>query len=70
MALYYFHLKDGTTLLDSEGCDLPDLAAVRRAAISTTTEVLGGIKPGRRSGRVSRGSFGSPIGQTGPAQPC
>jgi len=46
MALYYFHLKDGATLLDSEGCDLPDLAAVRRAAIATTTEVLGGIKAG------------------------
>lgn len=46
MARYYFHLKDGATLLDSEGCDLPDLAAVRRAAIATTTEVLGGIKAG------------------------
>jgi hypothetical protein len=46
MALYYFHLKDGATVLDSEGCDLPDLAAVRRAAIATTTEVLGGIKAG------------------------
>jgi hypothetical protein len=46
MAIYYFHLKDGATILDSEGCDLPDLAAVRRAAIATTTEVLGGIKAG------------------------
>src|SRR3954464_12444336 len=46
MALYYFHLKDGVTILDSEGCDLPDLAAVRCAAIATTTEVLGGIKAG------------------------
>jgi hypothetical protein len=46
MPLYYFHLKDGATLLDSEGCDLPDLAAVRRAAIATTTDVLGGIKAG------------------------
>jgi hypothetical protein len=43
MALYYFHLNDGTTLLDSEGCDLPDLAAVRSAAIATAEEVLGGI---------------------------
>ena len=48
MALYYFHLKDGATLLDSEGCDLLYLAAVRRAAIATTTEVLGGIKVGPR----------------------
>src|SRR3954471_23930612 len=47
MALYYFHLKDGATILDGEGCDLPDLAGVRRAAIATTTEVLGGIKAGR-----------------------
>jgi hypothetical protein len=46
MALYYFHLKDGATILDGEGCDLPDLAAVRRAAIATTTEVLGGVKAG------------------------
>jgi hypothetical protein len=46
MALYYFHLEDGATLLDSEGCDLPDLAAVRRAAIATTTEILGGLKAG------------------------
>ena len=46
MALYFFHLKDGATLLDGEGCDLPDLAAVRRAAIATATEVLGGIKAG------------------------
>jgi hypothetical protein len=46
MALYYFHLKDGATILDSDGSDLPDLAAVRRAAIATTTDVLGGIKAG------------------------
>jgi hypothetical protein len=46
MALYYFHLKDGATILDSEGSDLPDLAAVRRAAIATTTDVLGGMKGG------------------------
>jgi hypothetical protein len=46
MALYYFHLKDGATILDSEGCELPDLTAVRRAAIATTTDVLGGMKGG------------------------
>ena len=46
MALYYFHLTDGTTILDSEGSDLPDLAAVRRAAIAMTTDVLGGMKAG------------------------
>jgi Domain of unknown function (DUF6894) len=44
MALYYFHLTDGATILDNEGSDLPDLAAVRRAAIATTTDILGGMK--------------------------
>jgi hypothetical protein len=46
MALYYFHLTDGATSLDDQGSDLPDLAAVRRAALATATEVLGGIKAG------------------------
>jgi hypothetical protein len=46
MGLYYFHLKDGITILDSEGTDLPDLAAVRRTALATATEILGGMKEG------------------------
>src|SRR4051795_8482442 len=46
MGLYYFHLKDGITILDSEGTDLPDLNAVRRTALATATEILGGMKTG------------------------
>ena len=47
MGLYYFHLKDGVTILDNEGTDLPDLAEVRRTALSIATEILGGMKAGR-----------------------
>jgi hypothetical protein len=32
MARYYFHLRDGETILDGEGIDLPDLVAERRSA--------------------------------------
>ena len=46
MPLYYFHLKDGQTIFDSRASDLPDLAAVRRMAIATTTEILGGLQAG------------------------
>src|SRR4051794_20123801 len=46
MPLYYFHLKDGQSIFDSHGSDLPDLAAVRRTALATTTEILGGMKAG------------------------
>jgi hypothetical protein len=46
MSLYYFHLKDGQTIFDSQGSDLPDLAAVRRMAIATTMEILGGLRAG------------------------
>jgi uncharacterized protein DUF6894 len=44
--LYYFHLKDGQTILDSHGSDLPDLAAVRHTALATTTEMLGDMQAG------------------------
>jgi hypothetical protein len=46
MPLYYFHVTDGATILDDQGYDLPDLTAVRRAALATSVEVLGGIKAG------------------------
>jgi hypothetical protein len=32
--------------LDSEGTELLDLAAVRRTALATATEILGGMKTG------------------------
>ena len=46
MPLYYFHLKDGHTIFDGQGSDLPDIAAVRRTALVTTTEILGGMQAG------------------------
>jgi hypothetical protein len=46
MPLYYFHLKDGQSIFDSHGSDLPDLAAVRRTALATTTEILGDMEAG------------------------
>jgi hypothetical protein len=33
--IYYFHLRDGETILDGEGIDLPDLVAVWHAALAT-----------------------------------
>jgi hypothetical protein len=46
VSLYYFHLKDGCTIFDAQGSDLPDIAAVRRTALATTTEILGGMRAG------------------------
>jgi hypothetical protein len=40
MSRYYFHVKDGATSLDSEGLELPDLAAVRKAALTFSGETL------------------------------
>jgi hypothetical protein len=46
LALYYFHVTDGATILDDHGSNLPDLAAVRRTALATSLEMLGGMKAG------------------------
>jgi len=51
MALYFFHLRDGQDiLLDPEGVDLPDPAAIARNALAAarsilSTEVLEGRLP-------------------------
>jgi hypothetical protein len=40
MARYFFHIVDGRFLVDAEGTDLPDMAAVRAEAISAAGEIL------------------------------
>ncbi len=41
MARYFFHLRDhDSTLLDDEGVELADLAAVQRAALDAARDTL------------------------------
>ncbi len=40
MSLYFFHVQDGSTTVDAEGVDFPDLDAARREAICTCAEIL------------------------------
>lgn len=40
MPRYYFNVENGRHIDDEEGCDLPDLAAVRRLALRTMGELL------------------------------
>jgi hypothetical protein len=40
MAPHYFHLKNGVTILDYDGIDLPDMTAVRVEAVRTVSHVL------------------------------
>jgi hypothetical protein len=37
---YYFNVKDGKTILDDEGTELPSLEAARKAAIEHSGEIL------------------------------
>lgn len=37
---YYFHIRDGVTLLDDEGHDCADLASVRTQALATSGAML------------------------------
>jgi hypothetical protein len=37
---YYFHNRDGVTLLDDEGHDCADLASVRTQALATSGAML------------------------------
>jgi hypothetical protein len=41
MARYFFHVFNGKFVIDNEGVELPDLAAVRREAIRTSGQMLG-----------------------------
>jgi hypothetical protein len=41
MAQYFFHLRDGAdTLLDDEGCELADIAAVARQALREARSLI------------------------------
>jgi hypothetical protein len=37
---YYFHIRDGVTLLDDEGHDCADLASMRTQALATSGAML------------------------------
>ena len=37
---YYFHIKDGVSLLDDEGYDCAELATVRAQAVATSGAML------------------------------
>ena len=44
MPRYFFHVIDGTVLLDHDGTELPDLHAARAMAIHTSGELLCGLE--------------------------
>ena len=44
MPRYFFHVRDGQDLTDTEGSELPDLKAVRTEALQASGEMLRGIK--------------------------
>jgi hypothetical protein len=43
MSRYYFNVKDGETILDNEGIELPGMEAVREEALATSLEILRGM---------------------------
>jgi hypothetical protein len=40
MPRYYFHLRDGETVLDPDGVDFADIAGMKREALTTSGEML------------------------------
>lgn len=40
MPRYFFHVRDGTTILDTEGTELPDIYTAQEQAIRTSGEIL------------------------------
>jgi hypothetical protein len=40
---YYFNIKDGVTMLDNEGMELGDMAAVKTEALRSSTDMLKGL---------------------------
>ena len=46
MPRYFFHVRDGVDLPDTEGFELPDLEAAQAEAIGTCGEMLRGLKGG------------------------
>ena len=39
MAMYYFHLEDDETIVDSDGTDLVNIAAARQHAVAVAREL-------------------------------
>jgi hypothetical protein len=40
MPRFFFNIHDGTSFIDQQGTELPDVGAVRREAIQTTAKML------------------------------
>jgi hypothetical protein len=40
MPLFYFHTENGTTTLDRDGVDLPDMITARDEAVGTIASIL------------------------------
>ncbi len=40
MPRFFFNIHDGTSFIDRQGTELPDVKAVRREAIQTTAKML------------------------------
>jgi len=40
MPRYFFNIHDGTSFIDKQGTELPDLMAARREAIQTSAKML------------------------------
>ena len=40
MPRYFFNIHDGTSFIDKQGTELPDLLAARRQAIQTSAKML------------------------------
>ena len=40
---FYFHVKDGSTILDDEGSEFPSVEAVKNNAIRASGEMLRGL---------------------------
>jgi hypothetical protein len=65
MALFYFHVADGETILDEVGADLPDGESVRHEAVRVSSELL-------NTGRAAHIWHGKPwkVWVTRRAHPC
>ena len=44
MTLYYFHVRNGHTILDEVGSHLPDIGAVKAEAVRASCEMLPSVQ--------------------------
>src|SRR5215216_1221891 len=65
---YYFHIRDGVTLLDDKGHDCADLAPAPTQALATSGAMLKESSGSAEFGQVKRGPCGLPTSQTGKAK--